>query len=443
MNATVETPRENSRISARAFWVGLGVITVAGVLIRIGAALYYDHYTAIWGDAFWYSGVGRLIATGHGFVAPAGRVAFAEDWPTAAHPPLYPLYLSIVGHLDTGTLAQRLWSCLPGGGTVFLLGLLGRDLAGERTGLIAAALGAVSADLFVQDVLVMSEGMFAFTIVLTVLLAYRFIRRPTLLRAALLGGGITLAALTRAEGALLFVILLLPLALRARELSTGRRLACVGTGAVVALALCAPWLVYNNVNRFDKPVFLSTGLGGLVGSANCPQTYSGQFLGGWGGVCAKGVVVTVREDETLQDQKLLDAGVKYATDHADRWPVVVPVRLLRSFGFYQPARVTGDDLLLQKDNQRLGAWGATLQYWGYLALGIVGAVLLHRRRVALLPFIAPVVTVAVITVIGYGTMRFRVALDAVLPVLAAVALDQGWRQLSARRARAGTVAIDS
>lgn len=445
MSATIEAERASDPAAptSRRFWLGLAALTLVGLLIRIGAAVYYENNTNLWGDAFWYSGVANLIADGSGFVTPAGRIAFGENWPTAAHPPLYPLYLSIVSHVDTGLMAQRLWSCLPGAGTVLLLGILGRDLAGERAGLIAAALGAVSISLLVQDVLLMSEGMFAFTIVLTALLAYRFIRRPTLWSGAWLGGAIALAALTRAEGALLFVILLVPLALRARELPMARRLGCIGVGAALALVLCAPWLVYNNVNRFDKPVLLSTGLGGLVGSANCPQTYYKPALGAWGGVCAKGVVITVREDETLQDQKLLDAGVEYATDHADRWPVVIPVRLLRSFGFYQPIKMTGDDLLIREKNARLGAWAAALQYWGYLALGIAGAVLLHRRRVALLPFLAPVVTVAVITVIGYGTMRFRVALDALLPVLAAVALDQGWRQLSARRARAGTVAIDS
>jgi predicted membrane-bound dolichyl-phosphate-mannose-protein mannosyltransferase len=213
---------------------------VVALGIRIAAAFWYDAHTALWGDAYWYSGVAKLIAAGRGFVNPAGRIAFHHDYATAAHPPLYPLFLSLVAHVDTSLLAQRLWSCVPGTGTVILLGLLTRDLAGERAGLIAAGLGAVFVELFAQDVLVMSEGLFGFTIVLTVLLSYRFLRQPNLLRAGLLAGAIALASLTRAEGALLFVILLVPLALRAKELELPRRLACICVGALVAIVVFAP-----------------------------------------------------------------------------------------------------------------------------------------------------------------------------------------------------------
>lgn len=444
MNATVaaEPGSEEPLISSRTFWLGLAAITVVALGIRVAAAFWYDAHTALWGDAYWYSGVAKLIAAGRGFVNPAGRIAFHHDYATAAHPPLYPLFLSLVAHVDTSLLAQRLWSCVPGTGTVILLGLLTRDLAGERAGLIAAGLGAVFVELFAQDVLVMSEGLFGFTIVLTVLLSYRFLRQPNLLRAGLLAGAIALASLTRAEGALLFVILLVPLALRAKELELPRRLACIGVGALVAIVVFAPWVVYN-WNRFDNPVLLSNGLGGLVGSSNCDSTYGGPEIGGWGFICAQGVVITVQDDESHQDREQLKAGLRYARDHANRLPLVIPARLLRSFGLFHPAQLTRDDLLLRTGRPRIAAWVAVLQYWGLLILGSFGTLFLYRRKVALLPFIAPVVTVAVITVVGYGTMRFRVALDALLPALAAVALDQGWRELSARRARAGTVAVDS
>ncbi len=367
-------------MSKNRFALGLALIAVVALAIRVGAAIFYDHNTTIWGDAVWYSSVGHSIAAGKGFIAPFGEVVFGRRIPSAAHPPLYPLWLSLVSHLDGSFLAQRLWSTLPGVGTVVMLGLLTRDLVGERAGLIAAALGTVSIDLIGQDVNLMSEGMFAFTIVLTVYFAYQFIRRPSLLRAGFLSGAIALASLTRAEGALLFLILLVPLALRARDLEMGRRIACIAVGAGVALVIFSPWLVYNNTGRFENPVYLSTGLGGLVGSSNCPNTYSGPGIGGWGGVCAKGVTVTIKEDETIQDQKLLDAGVEYAKGHADRLPAVIPMRLLRSFGFYDPVQMTGDDLLLREGNARLGAWVATFQYWAYLAVGVAGLVTLIRRR---------------------------------------------------------------
>jgi hypothetical protein len=431
VNETGAPPRTDSR----RFFLGLTAIALVALGVRVAAAVWYQDHTGLWGDGFWYSGVANMISDGKGFISPAALAAFREEWPTAAHPPLYPMFLSIVGLVDQDLLPQRLWSTLPGVGTVVLLGLLGREIASERAGLLAAAMGAVYVGLFAQDVLVMSEGLYGCMIVLTVYFAYRYLHRPNLVRAGLLSGAISLAALTRAEGALLFLILLLPLALRAKELSSARRWACVGVGALVAAVLFAPWLAYNNVNRFDSPVLLSTGLGGLVGSSNCPQVYDGPAIGGWGGICAKGVRVTVREDETKQDDKLLDAGVEYAREHADRLPVVIPYRLLRTFGFYQPVKVTAGDLLLMEGTSRNGARVAVLQYYLLLAAGIAGFVLLVRRKVAVLPFVAPVVTVALITIIGYGTMRFRVALDALLPALAAVALDAAWVRFSAGRRR--------
>jgi hypothetical protein len=56
---------------------------------------------------------------------------------------------------------------------------------------------------------------------------------------------------------------------------------------------------------------------------------------------------------------------------------------------------------------------------------------LRRRAVPLLPFLTAAALVLIISVMGYGTMRFRIALDAVLPVLAAL----GVQTLCAARRR--------
>jgi 4-amino-4-deoxy-L-arabinose transferase-like glycosyltransferase len=418
----------------RHFGRWLAAIAGATLLIGIAAAFYYDRYVDVWGDAVWYSANAHSLVDGNGFIAPFGQLVFGKKLPSAAHPPLYPIWLTVPSALSDNQLYQRLWSSLILVGIVVLLGLLGREIAGERTGLVAAVLGAVSISLVAQNVNLMSEGLFAFTVLLTVWLSYRFIRAPGLLSAGLLGGAIALASLTRAEGALLFLILLLPLALRARALPMARRIGCVVVGGLVGLVLFSPWLIYNNTGRFDNPVGLSTGLGGLIGSSNCPNVYDGPKIGGWGGVCAQGVTVTINEDETVQDQKLLDAGLEYASDHADRLPIVIPARIARSFGFWQPVQTTSDDIFLRTGNARFGSYLSALQYWVYLAFGIVGGVFLWRRKVALLPFVAPVVTVLVITVFGYGTMRFRVALDAILPALAAIGVVGLWY---GRRARPG------
>jgi len=49
-----------------------------------------------------------------------------------------------------------------------------------------------------------------------------------------------------------------------------------------------------------------------------------------------------------------------------------------------------------------------------------------RKNGVSLPLLAPVLTVVVISVIGYGTLRFRIAVDVVLPILVGVAVSGWW-----------------
>jgi 4-amino-4-deoxy-L-arabinose transferase-like glycosyltransferase len=414
------------------FTVGLAVIAAVALVIQVAAAYWYDVNFSLAGDAIWYDGVARYIADGRGFFNLWLSLGTGQNIPTAAHPPVFPAFLSVpkVLGFDT-TLAARLWCTVPGTFTVVLLGLLTRDLFDETAGLLAAGLAAVFAELWVQDVLVWSEGMFAFLVVLTVLVSYRFIKRPDLAHAAVLGGAISLLSLTRAEGVLLYPILLLPLVLRVRGASLGRRAALLGSAFAVSALLFAPWTIYNS-RRFEHPVFVSTGLGGVLVSSNCPRTYGGPLRGGWGFVCLpEAENIDPRTDETVVEQRLRRAGIRYARDHSSRLAVVVPFRLLRTLGFYKPFAVTAGDMG-QTDG---GAWmprAGTIQYWVMLPFGAVGLVALRRRGVPLLPLLDMIGIAVFITVLGYGTMRFRIALDAVLPALAACGAVTVWRNRPGR-----------
>src|SRR5207302_11128702 len=90
--------------------------------------------------------------------------------------------------------------------TVLLVGLLGREIAGNRVGILAAAIAAVYPNLWVNDGLIMSETLTALTVVSAMLLAYRLTRRPRPATAVGLGVVCGLATLPRAE-----LVLLAPL----------------------------------------------------------------------------------------------------------------------------------------------------------------------------------------------------------------------------------------
>jgi hypothetical protein len=67
---------------------------------------------------------------------------------------------------------------------------------------------------------------------------------------------------------------------------------------------------------------------------------------------------------------------------------------------------------------RAGVWSL----WVVGGLGIVGAVDLRRRRVALTPLLAPILTVWITVTVLYTATRFRAPADAALCFLAAAGI---------------------
>ena len=72
-----------------------------------------------------------------------------------------------------------------------------------------------------------------------------------------------------------------------------------------------------------------------------------------------------------------------------------------------------------------GVWQsrlATFEYFPLLALSILGLVVLRRRRVPILPFLAIAATITITAATSFGITRYRAPVDAMLPVLAGGAL---------------------
>src|SRR3954452_9959976 len=97
----------------------------------------------------------------------------------AEPPPLYLLWLSILSFAHVvSPLADMVWSAVLGTGTVVLMGLLGREIAGDKGGLCAALLAALYPNVWSLDGFLMSETMALFTVTLSLWCAYRYWREP-------------------------------------------------------------------------------------------------------------------------------------------------------------------------------------------------------------------------------------------------------------------------
>jgi hypothetical protein len=179
-----------------------------------------------------------------------------------------------------------------------------------------------------------------------------------------------------------------------------------------------PW-VARNWSEFGQPL-LSTNSGSLVYGANCHAAYYSRLIGTW--PCFPRLTVAPGRDEADVSGDLRRTGLDYAGDHAGRLPAVAAVRLLRSFDLWSPSFSTQFEADIGNRDVNVYRVGVAM-YYLLLPLAFFGALMLRRRGERSLGILlAPFALVVVVSILGYGTPRFRVPAEIPLVVLAAVAL---------------------
>jgi len=426
---TARGPR--SRFAAR-----LALITALALAIRVAYVLIAHRDELPAADDVYYHWQGLLFAAGDWFIDPVAKVYLGENRPSAAHPPLYGMYLGLVSVLGGDTpLWHRLASCLLGTATVAVVGIVGRKLGGARVGLVAAAIAAVYPNLWINDALLMSESLYALTIAGVLWASYEYWQRPRPGAAALLGLLVALSALARAEGLLLFGLLVLPLVLLARDQPMNRRLQQLAVAGGAGLVFLGPWVGANLV-RFEHPIVFGTGVGQVTAIGSCDKTFAGDRLGYWDSECAlldwpegcdadealarnAGDTRIPACDESIVDKAAREQGTRYLKDHLGRLPVVVAARVGRAWDVYRPIQ----GIELNATFERRGLWtsrAALASYFVLLVAAVYGCVRLAREKVTLLPFAALAVMISVTAAMSFGITRYRVPIDVALPILAAV-----------------------
>jgi 4-amino-4-deoxy-L-arabinose transferase-like glycosyltransferase len=397
------------------FGRGLALIAAAGLAVRLVYALVIVKSKPLLGDGLEFHLQANLLADGKGYIQPFLYQAEGIARASADKPPLYPFLEAGVSLLGGRSWAwHQLVGCLAGTGTVAVVGLVGRRAAGPRAGLIAAGLAAGYPLLVAADGSLRSESVYALCIALVLLAALRYRDAPSARGALLLGVAVAAAALTRGEALALLVLLALPLC--------GWRRA--GVAALACVMVLAPWLARCWI-AFDRPVLISTNVGGLLAGANCDTTYHGALIGQWDFGC---IPPPVHANEALEAERLRDRGLRYARRHAGRVPVVEAARLGRSFELYRPREQARQEAFFEGRNLRVEQLGVAC-YYALALLAAYGVVVLRRRDGPWAVLLAPFALVILVTLISYGFTRLRVAAEPALVVLAAVAIDA----LAARR----------
>lgn len=406
----------------------LGVILLVALGVRVAYVLGVAQNDEHFYDAAYYELQARTIVDGHGYVDPFQFLPGAphRSTPAADHPPLTVFALIPAVAIGDGLgldaedtqLMMRFEIMFAGLGAVLLIGLLGRELAGERAGLVAAGIAAVYPYLWVNDGLIMSEAFATAAVAGALLLLLRLLRNRTLTLALGLGVVCGLAALARAELLLLAPLLGLPLFVSLKDLAWSKRFAIVGTIAAGTVLLVGPWIAYN-FSRFDDPTLLSTNDGTAMLASNCPSAFFGPSTG-LTDLSRCIPVVAPAGDQSVVSRVYRTRAIDYMKDHKSRTPVVVLARVGRDWGLFRPG-----DMLDWNQAEGRPSWITGLGmvfYYPILAFAIAGIVGLRRRRTRQWPILMPPLIVTVGALLSYGQTRFRVPAEPSLVVLAAVAI---------------------
>jgi 4-amino-4-deoxy-L-arabinose transferase-like glycosyltransferase len=401
-------------VGARRFVVALLVICGAAFVLRAVYVLTVTQDETVAYDAFYYQSEAETVGRGKGFVTPFGGGENAD------HPPLTVLTLAPVSRLSDGSeVAMRLTVALAGVGVVALIGLLGREVGGPRVGLLAAGIAALYPNLWMNDGLLMAETFAALTVAGTLLATVLLVREPSWRHALGAGVGCGLAMLARGELALLIPLVVLPAALLLRNTPRRVRFRLAGIVLVAAVLVVSPWVTYN-LSRFEEPVLLSNGDGGVLLGANCDDVYSGDGIGYWSINCTADVPMKGRDKSEVSDAQR-EKAFEYIGNHLSRLPVVVAARVGRTWSVYAPGQ-SADLAVGEGRPHGLSLIGAAL-FWLLAPLAVVGALRLRGNPV-LVPLLGPFVLVTVVAAAFYGAVRFRVPAEVSLVVLAAVGVDR-------------------
>jgi hypothetical protein len=398
----------------RSFRARLGLIAAGGFGLRaIWALAIAPASLNHEGDPRFFHLTANLLVDGHGYIAPIPFLASGSVFPSSEHPPGWSAVLAVFSALGGRSYTvHELVGCAVGAGIVLCAGLLGRRAGGDRAGLIAAAIAALYPVYVALDGSLMSEPPYALGVAVCLVLAFRAAEAASLRRAALLGLAIGLTVLVRGEALGLLVVLAVPAVLALRE----RRVVRLALVWVVALVVIAPWCVRNSTT-FDRPMLVSSEDGPVIAGANCGLTYHGRDTGYWHSAC---VGLRSEFNPAIRSAELRRQGTTYAREHVGRLPAVEAVRLLRTFGLWQPLR----HVYFAEGRTMPGRPLAVACVWAVLALGIAGAVMLRRRRLLVGLLLAPLALALVTTLIAFGYSRFRYAADLSLIVLGAAAIDR-------------------
>jgi len=404
------------------------LILAAAVLIRIPVALLMgDQVTVLPGiqDQVSYDALARSLLDSRGY-------SFTKNWypftppntPTAHWSFLYPLYLAgtyaITGYHP---LAARLLQGAVGGALLcFLVYKIGRRVADENTGLVAAGLAAVYGYFIYYNVALMTETFSVVLVLLTLHLSIELKENPTPIRWVGLGLSLGLAALLRQTVLLFapFLLFWLFMELRARAI----RWWYFALPVVIIFLVISPWTLRNYL-VYRGFLLLNSNAGYALYASNNPDLGTD-----WRNEL---VVVPVpeelaRQNEAELDRALTQKGLEFILADPNRYLWLTLNKTLEYLRFWPSS-----------DSSRISNLNRVLSFGLYLPFMVLGLGLSVSRWRNFVPLYLLIVIHTGIHLLSWPSPRYRLPVDAVLMVFAGLTLIELAKQMKARRRRLSPV----
>ncbi len=412
-------------MSRRAQSIGLVVVIAATVAVRVAWIAHTARPPVGLIDPTFYRGSALDLAAGRGYTYLGLR-------PSAYYPVGYPAALGALvwvaerlgfsgpDHLDG--LVGLLNVVLAAASVALVFVVARRATEQPRTALLAAALYGLWPNLVFHSSVALSETLFN-ALVLAALAVLVTGQIGPVGRGRLLAVGALIGASALVRPISLLLIPAIALMWTAGE-PTGwrgslRRAVLVGAAAVVVVL---PWTVRNLV-VLDAPVLISSNLGdnlcighhdGASGGFEIPTACFDDYRG--------------PEDELRRNRELTGKALRYAVTHPIDEAELVARRAFHTFRDDHDGLAAvesyGADPFLDEDHRRWLRVAADGWYTVVVLLGVVGLVMLGRRRDEPIGrlIVASAVAAGIPALLFFGDPRFKVPVVPFLAIGAAVVL---------------------
>jgi 4-amino-4-deoxy-L-arabinose transferase-like glycosyltransferase len=408
----------------------LGLIVALALVVRLGFLVATHEYKPLL-DQAQYDVYAQSIAAGHGYPTTV-------HGSTATYPPLYPVLLATANAVTgDGWTVGRLMSCLLGAVVVLLIGLVVREVWGQRSALVAAGLAAIYPPFVLLSATLLSETLFLPLVLATCLAVLRHRRSASGVKwAALAGAACGLAVLTRGNGVWLLPATLIGLWIGPSKLRLGHRAAVASAVSIIAAAsVLTPWVIRNEI-VFGEFVITDTH-GGATIAAAYNSTVEADHLArtsfpGTRQYFVADTALGKTRNEAMLDHRLRNAALRFARDHPKLvarvtfWNLVRSLRLgggVEGMDVFVSQGMTQDSFGFRASGL-VGDW-SQFATWLLVLLAGAGALLLIFRppmgkRGPLFLWAVPVLLLSILVVLGND--RMRLPIDPFLILLASAAV---------------------